>query len=162
MPARPDRARFGEVWPQVSGRLHRTLVRRGTPSDEADDLVQDTAVRALQTGVVFDSAEDLFRWSLVVARRMAIDAHRHQQFVVDIDLTDRASPDLVDRQVEARIVFEAVAVAIRQLSAADRRALLQVVDDEAAVDRRDAVRMNVQRHRARARLRAKVGGLLAP
>jgi RNA polymerase sigma factor (sigma-70 family) len=157
--ARPDWGRFGDVWPQVSRRLQRTLMKRGTPPADAEDLVQETAVRALQAAVPFDSADDLFGWSLVVARRLAIDAHRRHRLILDVDVPDRAGPHIVDRQVEARLSLEAVAAALAELSPRDRRALLAVVDGTGD-DRREAVRINVQRHRARARLRVRLGELL--
>lgn len=155
----PALLRFEDVWPEVSARLTGCLVRRGTPADQAEDLVQETALRALQGGITFTDADDLFRWSAVVARRLAIDAHRRRRFLADGEPPDRASSDRVEHQVETRIVLAAVSSAVKDLTTTERQALLSVPAGR-GVGRREAVRLNVSRHRARARLRAGLDGLV--
>jgi DNA-directed RNA polymerase specialized sigma24 family protein len=149
------------AWPSVSARLAAMLRRRGVNPHDADEAVQETAARAMSTGVDFVDADDLLRWASVVSWRIAIDARRRSR-VSQFDLPDR--PDHVDvaQAAEHRIVLSAVTTRFKELSERDREALLTTFDDPVASTRRESVRVAVARHRARTRLRQLLEGLAAP
>jgi hypothetical protein len=149
-----------EVWPEVSRRLTQCLRARGASSALTEDVVQETALRALQARVTFTSADDLMRWARVVAGRLVVDAHRRRRFITDAELPDRAAPDDVLRQVQGRLALEAVGGAMRILSPAEREALLDADPLHAPNSRREAVKLNVRRHRVRVGLRSVVDGIL--
>src|SRR4051794_16996788 len=149
------------VWPSVSARLAAMLRKRGVSPHDADEAVQETAARAMSTGVDFVDADDLFRWAAVVSWRVAIDARRRTR-VSQFDLPDR--PDHVDvaQAAEHRIVLSAVTTRFKELSERDREVLLTSFDEPVSSSRREAVRVAVARHRARTRLRQLLEGLAAP
>jgi hypothetical protein len=148
-----------EVWPEVSRRLEQCLRARGASPALAEDVVQETALRVLQARVTFRSADDLMRWARVVAGRLVIDAHRRRRFVADVEVPDVPGHESVHGQVEGRLALDAVSHAIKAMTVDQRQALLEAQPAD-GLERRDAVRLNVRRHRARAHLRAAVDGLL--
>lgn len=119
----------------------------------AEDLASEAVTRALAKGVVFESAEHLFNWTLVVARNLHVDDCRAAQRRPDLcELGDHdvATPDtatVVEQRMQLRRALDVLA----EMSPDDRFAVLTEITP---TDRRDAVRLNVRRHRARARLRA--------
>ena len=149
-----------EVWPEVAERLGRMLRHRGIDRPTAEDAVQETALKVVRAEVAFDGADDLFRWASVVAWRVAVDASRKQRRVELTALPDRPGPTNVALQVEQRTAVEAVGAGLRRLSAADRRALLDAPARGTGLSRQEAVRLNVRRHRARARLLALLEGMV--
>lgn len=168
---RPTRAALtqvalADVWPQVSRALLRYLRGRGAGAALAEDVVQDVALRVLTHDVAFESAEDLLRWCLPVARNRFVDHHRASVRVVDDGGGQGAYEHRDDRAdvhatVEARIRLHRVLGAIRQLGPVDQQSLLPLLADLSeqplAADRKEATRLAVRRHRARARLLELVG-----
>jgi len=63
--------RRGEISAQGLRQLRRMASRRARTADEADDLVQDTLVAALETGRNCDSAQ-FFAWASAVLKRRAL------------------------------------------------------------------------------------------
>src|SRR5437879_11522484 len=76
------------VWPEVATRLRAMLRRRGVQNHDIDEIVQETAARAISVRVPFEDADDLFRWAAVVGGRLAIDLRRRAARLTD-DLPDR-------------------------------------------------------------------------
>lgn len=161
-----DRPSFGDVWPAVSTALSRYLARRGATSAQTQDISQDVALKALLHDVQFSSAQDLLRWCYPVARNGLVDAQRAASRVALLpSLGSDEGLDVADgsdlhRTVESRLRLLEVVQGIRQLSHGDREALAPLLLDEepaAPADRRESTRLAVRRHRARARLLAKVG-----
>ena len=147
---------LASVWPEVSTRLGKLLTSRGATRDLADDVVQEVAARALARGVVFEDAADLMRWAVPVALNLLVDSARAAgRVTVGIDGWDSAVSDVAD-VVAHRDRLHRVLGAVAHLSAADRAAL---TSDEAPIDRREAVKLAVRRHRARRRLIALVDGV---
>jgi hypothetical protein len=140
------------------------LASLGSARHEIDDLVQETAARALEHRVPFDSAADLRRWCFVVARRLLIDEIRAQRRRAPLE-TAAADADPVSAaelsRVEDRALLRHVAASWHTLKAADKAALKTVTTVPAQSDRAEQNRRNVARHRARGRLRALVGPLAA-
>ncbi|HEX4820302.1 MAG TPA: hypothetical protein VFV00_08855 [Acidimicrobiales bacterium] len=137
------------------------LRRRGVNPHDADEAIQETAARAMSTGVDFIDADDLLRWASVVSWRIAIDARRRSR-VSPVDLPDR--PDHVDvaQAAEHRIVLSAVTTRFKELSERDREVLLTSFEEPGSSTRGESVRLAVARHRARNRLRGLLEGLAAP
>jgi DNA-directed RNA polymerase specialized sigma24 family protein len=147
------------VWREVARRLAKVLRGNGVPPDDIDDIVQDVATRALHQGVRFTSADDLLPWAITVARRRAIDSWRRERGAIAVlgEAEGLAADDDVARQVEGRLQLAAVRTAWTSLTPEDQQAL--AANTVEGLARRDAVRLNVRRHRARARLAALVEGV---
>jgi RNA polymerase sigma factor (sigma-70 family) len=140
--------------------LRRYLSRRGALPADADDLIQECAVRVLAHQPTFEDADDLVRWCLPVVRNLHVDAHRRdvRQVVTD-DVPEQVQlRDVVQDSVLQRIELQSVLTAMHQLSPRDREA---IVGDSGArpADRREAVKLNVRRHRARQRLAALIASV---
>jgi DNA-directed RNA polymerase specialized sigma24 family protein len=147
------------VWPEVAARLAAMLRRRGVKHHDVDEIVQETAARAISTRVPYADADDLFRWAAVVGGRLAIDLHRRGWRMSDDELPDRADTVDVAMTAEHRVVLGAVRSRLTELSVVDQEALLSGFSDQPARSRRESVRTAVARHRARNRLRALLDGL---
>ena len=158
----PERRRdLTDVWPAVAPRLHRMLRRRGVDAATAEDVVQETALRVLRTGVAFTGADDLFRWASVVGWRLAVDTRRRESRSDPGPVPDRPSPVNVALAVEQRTALEAVGRGLRSLSDSDRSAILGPVGDSGPpLTRQQSVLLAVRRHRARSRLLLLTKGLL--
>ncbi|HEX7169115.1 MAG TPA: hypothetical protein VF230_19210 [Acidimicrobiales bacterium] len=115
-------------------------------------------MRALAREVPFTDAADLSRWVQCVAWRLAIDDHRKLALVHDETTPEPATTTEVVDEVEHRLRWDATRRAWPRLAAADREAIL--TDSEPAT-RKEAVRVAVRRHRARARLLAMVEAAMA-
>jgi DNA-directed RNA polymerase specialized sigma24 family protein len=150
---------FESVWPEVSGRLRSMLRRRGVRHHDIDEIIQETATRAISTRVSYEDADDLFRWASVVGGRLAIDLRRRGARLSDDELPDCADTVDVAAAAEHRVVLGVVKHRLRELSVHDQEALLSTFSDEPAATRRDSVRVAVARHRARNRLRILLDGL---
>lgn len=146
-----------EAWATVGARLHAMLRRRGVDPDAADDIVQETAARALEHGVEFRDEEDLLRWANVVAWRIALNDWRGRQWIAASPVPDRPATVPLEDEVIARHTLARVLASLSRLSAADREALR--FGGEART-RTEATKHYVRRHRARARLAALVEGLV--
>jgi RNA polymerase sigma-70 factor (ECF subfamily) len=80
----------------------------------AEDVVQETAVRAWQHQGILDPTTDRVRtWLFTVAHRIVIDHHRARQSrpkeIGEEEPIDSVAPDLADRVVNLRVVLEAMA-----------------------------------------------------
>jgi DNA-directed RNA polymerase specialized sigma24 family protein len=135
------------------------LRRRGVRHHDIDEIVQETAARAISTHVPYDDTDDLFRWASVVGGRLAIDLARRCARLSDDELPDRADTIDVAMAAEHRVVLGAVRNRLPELSSRDQEALLSGFHDEPVSSRRESVRVAVARHRARNRLRVLLDGL---
>jgi hypothetical protein len=149
--------KFSGAWPAVEARLRPRLLRRGLPTAHVDDVLQETAIAALRRQVPFTTEDDLLAWCTVVARRLAVAEHRRggRTALLSAGPPEVAAGVHVEREVLARLDLDRVVEAARRLAPAERAALGSVV---AVADRREAVRLNVRRHRARQKLVALAGG----
>jgi hypothetical protein len=151
---------FGDAWPAVNSRLLRTLRSEGVAHQQAEDLVQEAALRALDHEVQYASSDELFAWCLVVARRIRIDGFRRARFVADAGVPETGSaPSSVEDAVEQRLLLEEVARVLPRLSDGERQALMSTPDG-AQLERREAVRQNVRRHRARRHVLTMLEGMI--
>jgi hypothetical protein len=153
---------FEDVWQrQLAGSLRGYLRSMGATQHEIDDVLQETAVRALETDLAFEDEPHLRRWCFVVARRCWIDARRRASRTVTMEeaahCADPTGADLLAR-VEDRQVLRRLVEVLPLLRPADREALLSPVTMGDA-DPHERNRRNVARHRARRRLKALLGPL---
>lgn len=150
------------AWERAAPTVVQRLKRRGVSASDAEDAVQDAAVRALTSGVMFESEDHVRRWLTLVAWRSAIDVYRRWDRNADC-LTDFVGTAGVEDDpsviVEMRIAAEAVLTAVGKMRESDRSALLDAPPVNA--DRTTAIRLNVRRHRARVRLLGMVEGVLS-
>src|SRR5947207_10806646 len=118
-------------WPQIAQAVRASLLRRGVGREDADDILQETALRAMSSGVCFDSADGLRRWAFVVARHLTIaQARRRRPTAVAVvpDAPAAGPGSDVAATVEGRMVAAAVASALEQLSENDRHAIVYALD----------------------------------
>lgn len=156
--------RLGDCWPDASRRLHGLLARRGVSPADAEDMVQECALRVLAHSPTYVDADDLLRWCLPVVRNLSVDGHRRgARQMATADVPDLPTTVDLHEHVEHRAELARVLRGIAQLSRHDREAIVAAIHDDhpQPVDRREAVKLNVRRHRARQRLTTLLGGLAA-
>ncbi|HZQ26107.1 MAG TPA: sigma-70 family RNA polymerase sigma factor [Acidimicrobiales bacterium] len=148
---------FDETWRHVEGRLLRMLALQGLDPHAARDIAQEVAERVIRKHVAFDHVDNLYPWARHVARQLAIDHFRRVERVGWVQLPEEIEVDGdgdIDDRVEHRQQLRRVVAAIARLSPNDRELILSSLFDHDGppVSRRHQVRINVARHRARARL----------
>ena len=147
---------FDTVWPEVAKRLRGFLRKRGATGQDADDLIQTVAERALRNAVPFDSADDLLHWCLTVARNLDVDrwraAGRRDESCLDEMSEPREQVSLEDR-VLTRLRLMCTVEALKLMRPKDRQMLLSGLDTDQVASGKD----RVARHRARLRLLELVG-----
>jgi hypothetical protein len=158
-----DTIDWGLVYCDVSA----VLRRRGVRADSAQDLTQTAIERAVRRNALGWSADDVTppaasvtpqsavtRWSVRVAINLSIDDHRHIRPLLVDELPEADCSEDVERVVLDRLDVERTGRALQRLRPTDRAHLLDLLDDQPPPDdRREQVRLNVARHRARDRLR---------
>lgn len=115
---------FGETWPQVAPQLRFVLRLRGVDADSIDDIVQETALRALARLVPFSSAEDLYRWARVVAVNLSIADYRRTARVAFEPPPEHHPAEDVVAIVESRLRLEDVWRQIAELPDRELQAVL--------------------------------------
>lgn len=155
-------SRLAEAWPQAARALRAYLLSRGSRPQDAEDLVQECAVRVLRARPTFVDSADLLRWCVPVVRNLSVDLHRRGLREVSVDcVPDRQCVSDVVEEVATSLELRRVIRALEQLRPSDREAIVgAVAKEQTSLDRRNAVRLNVQRHRARQRLLAQLAALL--
>lgn len=152
------------VWLDVARRAVRGLQARGVDADVAEDAVQEAAARLCRVRPDVASPDELARWTFAVAQRIVVDRTRRRLVTVPLDDEGlRAASAMtggVESRVLARLELLRVARAVRLLRTIDQEALrAEVTGDAQGADRREAVRLAVRLHRARARLAQMLEGL---
>ncbi|HSH59407.1 MAG TPA: sigma-70 family RNA polymerase sigma factor [Acidimicrobiales bacterium] len=148
------------MWPEVARRLAALLRRRGVDPATSEDIVQEVATRVLLHRVPFDGADDLSRWAATVARNLAVDHFRAQRHFIEEPPEDRPAAVELASIVEQRMTLDAVREELGRLAAPQRAAVLSHLTSPAIGNRREDVRLAVQRHRARAHLKRLLKGLV--
>jgi RNA polymerase sigma-70 factor, ECF subfamily len=111
-----DRAAFGRLFRQLAPLVHGVLLARVRPA-EADDLMQDVFLTALEKiGTLRDGAA-FGGWLCMIARNRAADFHRGRRKMVEI-------PDDLGRHDAERAEAERVLRAIQALPEAYRETLV--------------------------------------
>lgn len=118
-----DQAALASFVRATQADVHRFLVHRNGPAD-AEDLAQETYLRALRTLPTFAANSSARTWLLSVARRVAADAVR----------TAVRRPRIRDLGENTQEILERVAPRSR----AQEAVLLRALIDDLAPDRREA------------------------
>jgi RNA polymerase sigma-70 factor (ECF subfamily) len=166
--ARGELAAGGVLVERHQAMVRRFLLRLTGRADRADDLAQDTFVRMIRYAGRFDPAYSLRTWLLTIARRLSINQARGDGRVIGAepwDWTDDQPPphESVDRQDESDHLRRKLDAAIRQLSPAQRQALLLFHQQELTVQEVARVMevpigtVKSHLHRARAAMRKILG-----
>lgn len=142
------------VWPEAAGRLTRVLRTLGIPAEAVEDLVQEAGTRALESGIEFQTSQDLYRWAALVARREVI-ARWRKDGRVGGDVPEMEARTDVDAETQARLRVAAVGQVLPTMPERDRTLILGAIAAPVHPSQR------VQLHRARARLAKMVGKLAA-
>ncbi len=131
---------------------------------DADDLVQETLLRALKAQDRFQSGTNLHAWLFTILRNVFLNTQRSKKRFVDVEDTDIASMLWTAAPQEGRLEFRAFLVAFERLSFAHREALILAgVEglDYATIAERIGCRPGTVKsriNRARAQLRAELVG----
>ncbi len=102
-----------------------SLTRNG---ESADDLVQDTVVRALGSAHSFESGTNLKSWMFTILRNQFYNELRRRRPLLTLHIPGMAEPRVPPRQ-EAPLEFDDFRRAFGQLSA-DKREVLILVGSE--------------------------------
>jgi RNA polymerase sigma-70 factor, ECF subfamily len=149
-----DREAFGRLFRQYAPMVHGILLSK-VSSSEADDLVQDVFLSALERLHSLQKAGSFGGWLAAIARNRAVDFHRGRKVTV-------ALPEDLGRRDPDRAEAEQILTLIRNLPEAYRETLiLRLVEGmtgpEIAVQvglTPDSVRVNL--HRGMQLLRARL------
>lgn len=120
-----DGARLGALYSAHAGPVWRYVVRLTGDRAGADDVVQETLLRAWRSPRILQQDPDTLRsWMMTVARNLVIDdarsaRRRHENVVADVP--EQRRDDDTDALFEAILIEEALAV----LSAEHRAVILR-------------------------------------
>jgi RNA polymerase sigma-70 factor (ECF subfamily) len=110
-----DTALMRELYSEHAGALWRYALRLTGDRARAEDVVQETLLRAWQHPHVFDDSERSSRaWLFRVARNMIIDEHRSSRFRHEVsspdgqDALERSGPDEVDAALDRLLIGDAL------------------------------------------------------
>jgi RNA polymerase sigma-70 factor, ECF subfamily len=150
----------------------RRLVRRWrSATSEADDLVQDTLVRALSSGHLFEAGTNLRAWLVVIMRNQFLSglarSKRHESAMTAYAV---ANPGAASHGGEARLMLRDVEGALRHLPEKQRSALLLVSLDGQSYEEVSqsigrsvaAIRCDLARARDRLRQAVNIGEARTP
>lgn len=98
-PAQPNRRFYEELWPHAATLLRtaQILCGRRAAAGEAEDLVQETLLKAFRSLDAFRPGTDARAWLLTILRRTHIDRVRHlasRAEVVSLDSIELDPPGL--------------------------------------------------------------------
>ncbi len=156
---RCDPAAMAEVFDRAAPEL-LPLARRLTRGRiEAEDLIQETFLAAIEHRESFDAARTLMPWLVGILVRQASSARRRAQRDIDPGRIETRSPSAPDEEAESREFQTIVMEALGRLSSRDRAVLVPLLfDGKRAVQiarelgsRPDTIRMRI--HRGMERLR---------
>lgn len=93
-------ASFAELVRRFAPKLQAFLRRRTRDRHEAEDLVQDTFVKAYENLERYDSSWRFSTWLFTIASRAAVSHHRKKrpELVADPELQATAHDEVVERQ----------------------------------------------------------------
>lgn len=102
------RARRGEAgaFDQLVERFHRPVYRscwRLLRSSEAEDLAQDTFIRALVHFERFDPERPVLPWLIAIARRLCLDLLRRRKVMAKVETMPLSGPPVPGPEAEASL-----------------------------------------------------------
>ncbi len=159
-----------EVWRGVMTPLRRTLLACGLTPEDADDTLQEVALRAVQNDIPVVSPRALAAWAYTVAMHEVANLHRRRarsrESLNATPYDERAAdPRETEQAVEARLACQALLAELPSLRPRERTALAAILEPEqrAGVDP-NVLAQRVFRLRAKLErsIRRSVGVLIAP
>src|SRR5207248_4746076 len=96
---------FDAAWPRARARAAAALGARGVQRVDAEDILQDVAVRALRQSDRFVSEDHLARWCRRVALNLHIDSVRRRRHLSPLPPPDAPAPNDTATAVERRIAL---------------------------------------------------------
>ncbi len=156
---RCDPAAMAEVFDRAAPELLPLARRLTRGRSEADDLIQETFLAAIEHRESFDASRTLMPWLVGILVRQASSARRRSQRDIDPGRMASRSQSGPDEDAEAREFQRIVMEALGRLSSRDRAVLVPLLfDGKRAVQiarelgsRPDTIRMRI--HRGLERLR---------
>lgn len=146
-------------WANASERV-RVVLRKDYTSDEIDDLVQATAVKALAEGA-FDSESHLIKWSVRVAKNLGTDEFRKRSRELLVGqpepTTHRAA---IDDEVIVGLAADLIEAEIAKLSDYQRKVLFEGSAGFPGISTSVRAKIDKQRSRLRAYFRKLIAGVL--
>lgn len=120
---------FEEQWPRVARDLRRLLLARGAKACDADDIIQETALRLLRRWDDVDQDRALFPLAATFALNLLRDdfRRRRREFVGTVEPTGNSAD--VELEGLARLELARVGAAISRLPEVQRKVLLATVED---------------------------------
>ena len=155
---RGSREAFGELVRQFEGRIFHYLAQLTGNAHDAQDLTQDTFVKAWRGIGRFESSGSFTSWLFIIARRTALNhfrSRRHESNAEAPEEIDETTPARVFEESEERASLWSLA---RRLKPAQYEALWLrygegfSVEEAARVMRTNPLRVRVLLHRGRAAL----------
>ncbi len=116
-----DRAAFGALVRQHQRRVHRLALQLTGSAGDADDVVQETFLRAYRAIARFDGRADLFTWLYRICVNVSLNLRRQGKRVT-ADLDDPRVPEPVDgaadpaQSAERAAAYRSLARALDSLS----------------------------------------------
>jgi DNA-directed RNA polymerase specialized sigma24 family protein len=145
---------FTDDWPEHVRKLRAALIRRGLPTHDLDDVIQETALRVYRHWANIDFTSALTPLLVTVALRAWFDLGRRYHPTEDIEnIPEQPDPAArVESTVLARLELGRVGNALRTMPPTAAAVLRDVVTEHAGdhVERRPAS-VAVRKARSRAR-----------
>lgn len=132
--ATKDREAFGEIFDHFAPRVKSFMMRKGAPSEQAEDLVQETMIAVWSKAALYYADRgSVSTWIFTIARNLRIDRLRRERANLYSDMEDFDAPsDDVGQDVALGRLQEdsAVARALAQIPLEQRELLiLSYVED---------------------------------
>ena len=154
-----DRSAFACLLEQGASSAYRAALAIARSPEEAQDVIQDAAIKAWQELPRLRAADAWPAWFRRITVRIALDERRHARHLREIRLSDPISPDLGLASLDSDDQLDLLA-AFSRLSANDRAILaLRYHLDLTVPDVADA--LGIRLGTAKARLSRAVGRLRA-
>lgn len=107
-------------------RLQRFARRLGGDRSLADDLVQETVLRALAHADQFRPGTNLMAWLTTILNNCYYDEKRRERWIAPVPVDDLVSPPVVAPQQEWKLFMSEVTSRFAKLPTAQREALMLV------------------------------------
>ena len=129
-----DREAFAQLFDQFAPRVKSFMMRKGTTSEMAEDLVQETMIAVWSKAALYSAERGgVATWIFTIARNLRIDRLRREKtsLYTDIDDFDAESNDVAQDDALGRLQEDGhVARALAQIPEEQRELLiLSYVDD---------------------------------
>lgn len=151
-----DRAAFARLFDHFAPRVKSFMMRKGSNSEQAEDLVQETMIAVWTKAAMFSTDRgSVSTWIFTIARNLRIDRLRREKSQLYTDLEDFDAPDLrtgAEETLGRSQEDNHVATALAQIPEEQRRLLiLSYVEDVPQSE--IALRLNIPLGTVKSRMR---------